>query len=134
MEMKDVVAQLLATFVALGIVAAAVFAGHDATTLVSPPESVAEEFTRKIAAGRYELAAKYLNDAGETSLADLRALGQGMHATGAIENVEGLPGAIEGDAASASAIVTTSQTELRYDFVLVRRHGVWKIAAARPGT
>ena len=129
--MKDVGALLLAAFLALGVAAVVVFAGHDATTLVSPPEQVAEEFMRKIAAGRYELAAHHLTDPAGTSLTELPSFGQALHASGAIERVEGIAGVIDRATASASAIVTTSQTEIRYDFALVRRHGIWKISAVR---
>ena len=129
--MKDISVLVLAAATALALVAVVVFGADDATTRVSPPEQVAEGFVRKVAAGRYELASNHMDHAGEESLTDLRSLGRVMHSAGAIERVEGIPGTIAGDRATASALVKTSQTEMRFDFELVRRQGVWKIAAVR---
>jgi len=58
--MKDLLPIVLVTAIALGLVGVAVVVGHDTSTLVSPPEAVAEQFARKLAGGRYDVASAHL--------------------------------------------------------------------------
>ena len=54
--MAGVFKAVVATLVALAFVAAIVMEGRDTTVLVPPPDAVAEEFARHIAAKRYDRA------------------------------------------------------------------------------
>jgi hypothetical protein len=126
---------IVATFaVALLFVGVVVLAGHDTTVLVSPPEAVAEEFTRKLAGGRYEVALQHLEEGGEAALPAVRQSAESLRARArAVNQVEGESSAITGDEATATVAITTSAAgELRWQFALVRRAGEWKIREWRP--
>lgn len=120
-----------ATAAAMAVVAGAVGPGHDTTILVSPPEAVAEQFSRKLARGQYELAADNLEPQGDpaTRVDALKRWGNQLHErAGAIEQLEGKPGTIAGNAATASAILTTAHAgRIELSFTMVRRAGAWQI-------
>lgn len=129
--MKDVAWIVAALAIALAVVAAVVIAGDDRTLFVSPPEAVAEEFTRKLATGRYDMALEHLehNEPGllpvvRTSAGNLRAQ------AGEVNNVEGeSPSTINGDRASATVKITTQKAgDVKWTFDLVRRDYEWKIS------
>lgn len=121
------------TVVALGVVAAAVVYGRDAQTFVSPPEMVAEQFTRNVATKRYDRALQYVaRDSGITAINLRLARRELQQAAGAVNNVEGEPGAIDGDRATASAVLFTENAgRIRYSFRFAKRRGVWKIVEWR---
>lgn len=114
---------------ALSVVAVAVGVGHDTTVLVAPPESVVEPFARKLAGGRYDVALEHVEETGFEMARRIRADSRRLRdLAGAIEQVEGQPGAITGDTATASALITTEKAgDVTWSFRLVRRAGVWRI-------
>ena len=106
---------------ALALGAGSVVAGHDTSTLVSPPEAVVEQFVRKLAAARYDVARAHLADDSPAARERIRTARETLRArAGAINQVEGKPGVIEGERATATAVVTTERAgeipmELRVD-------------------
>ena len=129
--MKALLLIVAVTAGALALVAVSVIAGHDASTLVSPPDAVVEQFVRKLAAGRYEVARAHLADDSPAMRERIRMTSDGLRAgAGGIEQVEGQPGAIDDDTATASALVTTRRAgTITMGFTLVRRAGSWRITA-----
>jgi hypothetical protein len=120
--------------VALGVIAVAVGPGHDTMTFVSPPEAVAEEFVRQLATGRYDRAVDHLeNKNGAEPMVTVQGESLRRQA-GEVNQVEGEEGSIDGDTATASTRITTSNAgELEWNFSLVRREGTWKISDWRSG-
>jgi hypothetical protein len=118
------------TVAALGVIGGAMGAGGDRLTLVSPAEAVAEEFVRKLAGGRYDVAMAHLDDQSDAMRARVQAVSDTLRErAGEIDQVEGEEGTIEGDMATASARITTERAgELTMEFRLFRRNGSWKIA------
>jgi hypothetical protein len=116
---------------ALAIVAASIGAGHDTSTLVSPPEAVVEQFVRKLAAGRYDVALAHLDENSPAIRDRIRTTSDQLRArAGAIEQVEGKPGVIDGDRATATAVVTTERAgDSAMKFRLIRRAGSWRISS-----
>jgi len=114
---------------ALGIVAGSVGAGHDTGTLVSPPDAVVEQFVRKLAGARYDVALAHLEDHSPAMRERVRMTSDALRArAGAIDQVEGRPGAIEGDEATATAVLTTERAgNMTMEFRLIRRAGSWRI-------
>ena len=128
--MRDLALVVGAAALALAVVAGVVFGGHDTTVLVSPPENVAEDFTRKLATGRYDVALAHLEQNDSSMLPVVRTSGENLRTkAGAVDHVDGDYSAIEGETARARVIIETERAgELRWYFRLVRREGVWKIA------
>jgi hypothetical protein len=114
---------------ALALVALSVVAGHDTTVLVAPPESVAEQFVRKLAGGRYDVAVEHLEHDTPALRERVRTTSGALRArAGAISQIEGQPGAIDGDEATATAVITTERAgKIMMAFALVRRAGAWRI-------
>jgi hypothetical protein len=115
--------------VALAIIGAVVIGGQDTTYLVPPPQAVAESFTRAIAARRYDRAMAQVDPQSGITAINARLGGEALHErSGSIENVEGDPGVIAGDYATASAVLTTEKAgRVRYFFKLTRTGYLWKI-------
>jgi hypothetical protein len=128
--MKDLLQMVLAIAATLAFVGVTVAVGHDTTTLVSPPEAVAEQFARKLAGGRYDVASQHLEHDSPELRAQVRSVSDALRArAGAIGAIDGKAGAIEGDQATASALITSARAgEIVMRFVLVRRAGSWRIA------
>lgn len=124
---------IVVTLASLGFTSAVVVWGRDSTVLVPPPEAVAEQFARHLAARRYDRALQYVDEASKVSPATVRARGDELHErAGAIDFVEGRPGEIEGEHASAMAILRTEEAgAVTETFTLARRNGVWKIVEWR---
>ena len=114
---------------ALAVVAGSVTAGHDRGTLVSPPDAVVEQFVRKLAGARYDVALAHLEDGSPAMRERIRMTSDALRArAGAIDQVEGKPGAIEGDEATATAVLTTERAgDITMEFRLIRRAGSWRI-------
>jgi hypothetical protein len=114
---------------ALALVAGSVVAGHDTSTLVSPAEAVVEQFVRKLATARYDVARAHLADDSPAARDRIRAASDTLRArAGTIKQVEGKPGVIDGDRATATAVVTTARAgEISMEFRLIRRIGSWRI-------
>jgi hypothetical protein len=132
--MSDLVKVIAASVVALGIVAVFVIGGKDATYFVPPPEAVAESFTRQLAARRYDRAVQYVDARSGITTINARLGGEALHArAGEVDDVVGEPGSIEGDYATASAVVITERAgRVRYMFRLARTAHVWKIVEWTP--
>ena len=130
--MKEFLWIAAATMLALSIVGLAVGPGHDRMTFVSPPEVVAEDFVRSLAAGRYDRAVEHLAETagGEAAVA---VHGRALRArAGEVTHVEGEAGTVSGDGATASTRIMTSEAgELEWTFSLVRRNAVWRISEWR---
>jgi hypothetical protein len=126
--MRDLVGVLAVGIGALGVVFAALALG-DASTTVPPPESVAEQFARQIAARRYDRALEHVDPGSGITLITLRLGGDAFHARAeGVDRVEGEPGEIQGNTASASAVLFTGNAgRVRFTHRLARRHGVWEI-------
>ena len=116
---------------ALGVVALSVVAGHDTGTLVSPPESVVEQLVRKLADGRYDVALAHLDDRSPAMRDRIRTTSDALRVrAGAIGQVEGKRGVIEGDTATASAVVKTERAgTITMEFRLIRHAGSWRITS-----
>jgi hypothetical protein len=133
--MMDVFKIVGAAAIALAVVAAVVVAGGDTRMFVPPPEAVAEEFGRRLATRRYALALEDVDAASGISFTTVRLGGESLHAlAGAIDQVTGDADATVGDQASASVRFQTGRAgTVRHRFELVRRRGLWKIAAWSDG-
>jgi hypothetical protein len=120
---------VVVTLVALAFVAAIVMEGRDTTVFVPPPEAVAEGFARQIAARRYDRAIQDVDERSGITTINARLAGEELHATGGeVDNVEGEPGIIEGDHATASAVLITEKAgRVRYLFRFTRVNELWKI-------
>jgi hypothetical protein len=126
--MRELSALVGVSALALLLVAAVVVAGHDTTVLVSPPEAVAEQFMRKVAERRYDMALEQLETGNRGMLPVVRALGATLQErAGAIDQVEGDSSTIAGDAATATVTVSGNRGDVKWLFDLVRRTGEWKI-------
>jgi hypothetical protein len=126
---RELVKVLLITAIGLGAAAAAIIEG-DTRTVVPPPESVVEQFARHVAARRYDRALQYIDDESGITLTTVRLAADALHdRAGNIDQVEGEPGVMSGDRATASAVLTTQRAgRIRYECSLERRNGVWRIA------
>lgn len=114
---------------ALAVVAGVVIGGHDTTVFVSPPEAVAEEFTRKLATGRYDMALEHLAQSDRGVLPVVRTSGETLRAqAGEVNQVQGESSAIAGDEATARVTIATENAgDVRWTFRLVRQDFEWKI-------
>jgi len=127
--MNELLKMFLVTAVALGASAAGVIVG-DGRTVVPPPESVVEQFSRHVAARRYDRALQHVDDQSGITLTTVRLASDALHErAGGIDQVEGEPGIIAGDRAAAAAVLTTRRAgRIRYACRLHRRNGLWKIS------
>jgi hypothetical protein len=114
---------------AFALVAVSVMAGGDTGTLVSPPEAVVEQFARRLAAGRHDVARANLADDSPAARERIRAASDALRQrAGAIRQVEGKPGVIDGERATATALVASTRAgETTMEFTLTRRAGSWRI-------
>ena len=127
--MRDLMSVLLVSAAALGGILIAVVLAGDVTTAVPPPESVAEQFARQIATRRYDRALQHVDSTSGITLITVRLGGDAFHSrAGSVDNVEGEPGEIRGDDATASAVlITEREGRMRFNYRLKRTSGVWKI-------
>lgn len=127
--MRDLLKVLIVTAAALLVTYAAVILRGDTSVAVPPPESVAEQFARLVAAGRYDRALQHVEEwSGITHVAVRLAGDRLRERAGAVEHVAGEPGQIAGDIATASAVlVTEREGRVRFSLQLRRQRGVWKI-------
>jgi hypothetical protein len=115
--------------------AIAVYGSRDRTVFVSPPEVVAENFTRAVIARRYDPALKYLDPelSRTTDRTDLAALANQIdgHA-GKVVRVDAEQTSINGDRASAGVIVHgTAPATQPINLTLSFSHGSWRIDRIR---
>ena len=130
--MKDLLLAVSSVAAALVIVAAAVFGAADKDTLVPPPESVAEDFARKMASARYELAWKHLSSAARERerVEQLRQrFDPILRPLGAINQVEAGEQARNGETAHAWSRVDAVGGEVQFSLTLSRENGLWVVDA-----
>jgi hypothetical protein len=128
MAMKRLGALACASVLALLFVGVIVLAGGDTTIFVSPPEAVAEEFTRKLAEGRYDMALEHLEQGGPEMRRTVRRSGERLRAqTGGINQIEGASSAITRETATAMVTIAADAANVRWSFDFVRQQGEWKI-------
>ncbi|MFN3651657.1 MAG: hypothetical protein ACK47B_18940 [Armatimonadota bacterium] len=130
--MRSLLQVLLVTAAALGLLAGIVFGLGDRTIFVSPPEAVAEQFMRKVETERFGQALDHLESSLQQQVSE-EGLRRGMEALerrhGPFSDVRGEFLSIEGDEASASAVLTTSAGgEVPLRFRLKRSQGSWEIS------
>lgn len=133
--MKALLGVPLAVGLALAVVAWDVVGRGDRTTLVPPPESVAEEFARALRAKRLDGARAFLSRGTAESLAphDLERLASSVIARSSpVVQIEGAPIAMGRDDATARAAIATPRGDsLFLDVALIREDALWKIARWR---
>ena len=129
--MKTIGSILLVIALALGLIAISVFAGHDTSVLVAPPDAVAETFVRELGMARYELARNYLarNVKEHVSVEEMRAnfepLRQG---TGKPDQVvTSISSRTDARARALATLEGRTATAAMY-VDLIREAGVWKVA------
>lgn len=128
--MRELLYTLGVLAASLLLIAAVVFGGHDRSTLVPVPESVAESFARQIAAGRYDLAMNYLASQTrriETPETLAARFGPLFSSTGTINRVGAEPQWMQQDHAAARATIEGDTGQTPFDLGLVRENGLWRI-------
>jgi hypothetical protein len=128
--MRDLLPIALVTAAALGLVGAIVGPGHDTTILVSPPESVVEQFVRKLAGGRYDVARDHLYTDSPAMRDRIRSTSNQLRMrAGGISQIEGELEGLDANRARATAVITTERAgTITMEFELARRAGSWRIA------
>ncbi len=116
---------------ALAVLVGVVVFGHDTATLVSPPDAVVEQFVRKLAGARYDVALAHLEDGSPAMRDRIRTTSNALRArAGAIGQVEGKRGVVDADRATATAVVTTERAgTITMEFRLIRHAGSWRITS-----
>jgi hypothetical protein len=132
---KALLGAALVVALAIGVTAGGVFGLRDRSVLSSPPESVVEDFMRKLVTERYvrahaDLSDEIARDVGPDSLRSLlRALESRV---GAITDVEGQRLWMTAEAARAAAKLTTERgDEVEVEFPLEWSRGDWAVADVR---
>ena len=128
--MRELLFAIATIAAALVVVAAAVFGAHDADTLVSPPEAVAEDFGRELAMARYTLSRKYLSaeQRRQQSANDLKARFEPWRARiGKFDAAEARELSREGDRSSAACELQGDRSTVSLSVLLVRQHGLWRV-------
>ena len=129
--MKTILALVGLAAAALMIDGAVVFVGHDVSVLVPPPESVVEDFGRKMVERRYRRAVSDLTtDLAKTVSTDqIEAWGEQLRLrVGEVWTVTGESIRTDGDTAEAGVILEGASGRMRLPFSLQRQNGVWRIA------
>jgi hypothetical protein len=133
--MIGLLAVLLTITLAMGVAAGSLFGLRDRSVLASPPESVVEDFVRKLAAERYVRAHNDLSDdvAEQVTPDSLRALLHMLEGrVGKIIDVHGERLWMTDGVARATAILTThGDREVSVEFPLTWSSGEWSIADLR---
>ena len=128
--MKPVLLALAVSGMALAIVAAAVFGAGDRSTLVPTSENVAEDFTRKLALGRYELAWRRLSsDARERERVEqlrgrFAAIAERL---GGVNLIEAVAITQAENTATTSSRIDAEHGEATLSLTLSRENGLWVI-------
>ena len=129
-DMREIALMVAVTSVSLLIIGAAVFGGGDRALFVPVPEMAAEDFTRAVAARRFDIATKFLSterQRSEIPEALARRFAPLFEAVGKVNNVETELRWMDVDRASATATVEGDSGSLALDFSLVREQGLWTI-------
>lgn len=120
-------------WLALGVVAGAVFGLGDDEILVSPPGVVAEEFVRAMAHDHTGAAWSMLSQDAEraTSKAAVGQLADSFQTTfGRLDDVHGTVAERRHDAVLVRASIEGTRRSAERVLLLVRDHGQWAIARA----
>ena len=128
--MKEIVISIGTLAAALAIAAAVVFAWRDPALFVPPPESVAEDFARKLGNRRYGLAREHLSRTArehQSALAIEKLFEPVKSRIGALEGVEATELSRDGDRASAECELRGQHGAVTLRFALVREQGLWVI-------
>ena len=126
--MRDALSVVLVAALALAVTFVAVVLRGDQTVMVPPPEAVGEQFARQVAARRYDRALQYVDEGSGITLTTVRLGGEAvLERSGAVDQVEGEPGSIQGQHSTASAVLITEAGRIRFGYRLERRRGLWKI-------
>ncbi len=128
--MKEIAVGLATIAAALLLVAAAVFGARDSALFVPPPEAVAENFARELAAGRFELARRHLSSARrrEQGAEDLESrFGPWKARIGKVDSVEANELSRASDRAAAICEVRGDPASVTLTLELVREQGLWKV-------
>lgn len=115
---------------ALGLIALVVFGLHDRTTLTSPPEAVAEEFVRRLAAHRPERARDELSARAKPVYPVKRLsawFGDVESVVDPIDRIEGKDPGMGNDEAWATVAVASARRKVDIRVSLVREHGAWRV-------
>ena len=133
--MKGPLGVLLTVAIAIGLTAAALFGLGDRSVLASPPESVVEDFMRKLETGRYVRARDDLSDdiAQQIGPDSLRTLLHALEArVGEIVDVRGERVWMTRGTARATAVLETDrQREVEIELPLVWASGEWSVSDLR---
>jgi hypothetical protein len=123
---------LLTITLAIGATAGALFGLRDRSVLASPPESVVEDFVRKLETKRYVRAHGELSDdvAKQVSPDSLRSLLRALeNRVGKIVSVRGERLWMTRDTARAAAVLETDRDqEVEVEFPLQWSSGQWSVA------
>ena len=127
---KTLLSVVLVIAAALAVIAVSVFAGHDRSVLVAPPDAVSEGFVRQLAMDRYDLAHRFLarDLKAHASVSDLRRGFEPLRrATGKPDQVEATAPSISGERARVLVTLEGRQATASMYVDLIREQGVWKI-------
>jgi hypothetical protein len=125
--MRSILLALLATAIAMALCGGSI-AGGDRDVLVSPPESVVEDFTRAVVTGRYKPALQHLSANSSGGESRVRELREELHArVGSVHTIEGLPLFHDRDRASGTATVEGDSGTADLQMSLRFEHQEWKI-------
>lgn len=131
--MKDLPIAVALVLLSLALVGGVVFGLGDDEILVSPPETVAEEFVRAMALGQTGAARRMLARDAErrTSESEVRRISSDFRARiGRVEGVEGTVERRRPDTTLVRAHVEGERGQAAPVITLVREFGAW--AVARP--
>jgi hypothetical protein len=116
----------------LALVGVVVFGLGDRTVLVSPPEAVAENFARELAAHRFKEALRFLSEdlVARTNPRDLKSRMKRLESSGgSVLDVVGEPVTMDQKKAQALAVLEMDYWgRFPLQFRLVREEGMWRIA------
>jgi hypothetical protein len=127
--MRPVIRIALVGAIALGVIAAAVFAAGDRQMFVSPPEAVAEDFVRALAGGRYDVAMAYVEPSAGITPGQIQERSDTLRRiAGAVSSVDVAGVWIQGDTAGAVAAIDTRDAgTLTERLALAWTPGGWRI-------
>jgi hypothetical protein len=133
---KRILLVAIALATSLALTGAVVLRGGDRATLVPPPDAVAEQFVRQLAAHRFDRAVPFLSShvRREIDARDLAAI------TSLFEAQNGAITFVEGQERSRTRIQAVAEVHTKTDrrqspaleFELMSEHGEWKVNGLGP--
>jgi hypothetical protein len=133
--MMGLLGALLTVALAVAVAAASLRGLGDRSVLASPPESVVEDFVRKLETGRYVRAHADLSDdlAAQVGPDSLRSLLRALESrVGTIVDVRGERlWMTRGSARAAAALETDRRRDVQIEFPLTWTNGEWAVADLR---